>query len=60
LEKAERQLVQLGRARASRLYRWLLEADLALKGSHSSPPKARFVLEHLFARMAKELGAAKR
>jgi len=53
LEKGEKQLMQLGRQRAGRLYRWLLEADLALKGTHSAPHRARFVLEQLILRMAK-------
>jgi len=54
LERAEKQLKQIGRHRAGRLYQWLLEADLALKGSHSAPERARFVLERLFARLAKQ------
>lgn len=54
LENAERQLRQLGRQRAGALYQWLLEADLSLKGSHSSDHRARFVLERLIFRMAKE------
>ncbi len=53
LQKAESQLIQLGRHRAGQLYRWLLDADLALKGSHSNPHRARFVLEQLILRMAK-------
>lgn len=56
LQRAEEQLKQLGRDRAGQLYRWLLEADLALKGSHSSPTRARFVLERLILRLAKQLG----
>jgi DNA polymerase III subunit delta len=54
LAKAESQLRQLGRTRAGKLYAWLLEADLALKGASSSPARARFVLEQLIARMAKQ------
>ena len=54
LQRAERQLIQMGRDRAGQLYRWLLEADLALKGSHSSPDRARFVLEQLILRLAKQ------
>ncbi len=50
--KAEEQLRRLGRQRGSQLYRWLLEADLALKGSSSSPPRARLVLETLIIRLA--------
>ncbi len=52
LGKAEVQLRRLGRQRASRLYRWLLAADLALKGASSSPPRARLVLEELIVRIA--------
>lgn len=58
LERAESQLKQLGRARAGRIYRWLLETDLALKGTHSNPHRARFVLEQLFLRMAKGANVA--
>ena len=50
LDKAEAQLRRLGRARASQLYRWLLETDLALKGSSALPP--RLVLEGLLVRLA--------
>lgn len=50
--KAELQLRRLGRARASNLYRWLLEADLALKGSSSSPGRSRLVLEELIVRIS--------
>jgi DNA polymerase III subunit delta len=53
LENAERQLKQLGRDRAGQLFRWLLEADLAIKGTHSSPPLARLVLEQLILRLAR-------
>jgi DNA polymerase-3 subunit delta len=60
MERAERQLRQLGRERAARLYRWLLEADLALKGSHSAPQRARLVLERLLVRMAKHFSPAAR
>lgn len=54
LTDAEKQLRQLGRDRAGSIYRWLLEADLALKGSHSQLYRARFVLEQLIVRLAKE------
>ena len=60
LERAESQLKQLGRERAGRLYEWLLETDLALKGSHSSPQRARFALERLVMRMASKSGKAQR
>lgn len=53
MANAERQLKQLGRDRAGRMLQWLLEADLAMKGSHSAADRARFVLERLFLKMAK-------
>jgi DNA polymerase-3 subunit delta len=56
--KAEPQLRQLGRVRAGRLYHWLLEADLALKGGSSSPARARFTLERLVARLSKRAAPA--
>jgi hypothetical protein len=52
MQNAEQQLRRLGRERASQLYRWLLESDLALKGSHSSPEMSRWVMERLLMRMA--------
>lgn len=58
LERAELQLKQLSRGRAGRIYQWLLETDLALKGSHSNPHRARFALEQLFLRMAKGVSGA--
>jgi DNA polymerase III subunit delta len=53
LTKAEAQLKQLGRQRAGQLYRWLLEADLALKGTSSAAARSRIVLEQLIARLSK-------
>lgn len=50
LDKAERQLRRLGRHRGARLYRWLVEADLALKGD--SALSGRAVLERLLVRLA--------
>jgi DNA polymerase-3 subunit delta len=58
MEKAEANLRQLGARRAARLDRWLLEADLALKGSSSSGDRARLVLEQLFVRMSRQLSPA--
>jgi DNA polymerase-3 subunit delta len=52
MNKAESQLRQLGRQRAAQLQHWLLEADLALKGSSSSPAKARIQLEQLLVRLS--------
>src|SRR5262245_3022887 len=53
LAAAEKRLMQLGRKRAGQLYRWLLELDLSLKGTHSQDDRARWALEQLVFRMAK-------
>ncbi|MDX1948548.1 MAG: DNA polymerase III subunit delta [Pirellulaceae bacterium] len=53
LAKSEERLKQLGRRRAGQLYRWLLDLDLALKGSHSQDDHARWALEQLILRMTK-------
>ncbi|MEX0678300.1 MAG: DNA polymerase III subunit delta [Pirellulales bacterium] len=52
LGKIEPELRRLGRARATQLLRWLVEADLALKGSSSSPARSRLVLEQLIVRLS--------
>ncbi len=49
---AEQQLRHLGRRRAERLYDWLLEADLGLKGSSQLPP--RVLLERLLVGLARK------
>ena len=54
LEQAEGQLKQLGRHRAGRLYRWLLEADVALKGTHSQADRGRLALERLLVRLSRQ------
>jgi DNA polymerase-3 subunit delta len=48
MQQAEQQLRHLGRRRGNLLYRWLHDADLALKGPSSAPQRARIVLERLF------------
>lgn len=53
LAASEKRLIQLGRHRAGKLYRWLLELDLSLKGSHSPEDRARWALEQLLLRMSK-------
>ncbi len=55
MRKAEQQLKQLGRQRAGQMYGWLLELDLALKGTHSSPILARIAIERLLLRMSNQL-----
>ena len=52
LDTAKKQIGQLGRDRGRKLYRWLLETDLALKGSHSQMPRARMALEMLIIRLS--------
>ncbi len=54
LELAERQLRQLGRQRAGQLHHWLLEADLALKGTHSAPARSRWMLERLLVLLSRQ------
>jgi DNA polymerase-3 subunit delta len=48
----EQQLRHLGRLRAERLYDWLVETDLGLKGGSSLPP--RTLLERFVVRMARK------
>ncbi len=55
----ERRLKQVSSKRASQISQWLLEADLALKRSHSKEEMGRLVLEQLLVRLAKELAPAK-
>ncbi len=52
LSDAERQLRQIGRARARQLTGWLLAADLAMKGHNSSDARARLELERLIVRLS--------
>jgi len=54
LSDAEGQLKQLGRPRAKQLYRWLLAADLELKGHNSTKDRARRVLETLIVRLSRQ------
>ncbi|MCA9270476.1 MAG: DNA polymerase III subunit delta [Planctomycetales bacterium] len=58
LQTAQAQLMQIGRRRAGRLYRWLLEADLALKGTHAHGDRARVILERLLVRLDRLTAAA--
>ena len=57
MDQAESQIRQLGARRAEKIYAWLLEADLALKGVSSSTDRARLVLEQLIVRMSRQIGA---
>lgn len=54
LGEAEGQLKQIGRDRAAELDRWLLDADLAMKGHNSTPARARIELERLIVRLSRE------
>jgi len=58
LDASERRLRQIGRRRAAELYRWLLEADLAIKGTRSKGDGPRMVLEELIVKLEKPLEAA--
>jgi DNA polymerase-3 subunit delta len=49
---AEQQIRHLGRRRLDRVYDWLLETDLGLKGSSQLPP--RTLLERLVVRLARK------
>jgi DNA polymerase III subunit delta len=49
-QKAEKQLKRIGRHRGAKIYEWLLEADLDLKGESAMPP--RLILERLIVRLA--------
>ena len=59
LDSASRRLRQLGKQRVAQINRWLLDADLALKGSHSKPERGRLVLEQLFVNMSQAVSPAK-
>jgi DNA polymerase-3 subunit delta len=54
IDPSERSLKQLGRRRAGQLYGWLLDADLAMKGTNSSGDGPRLVLEQLIVRLGKQ------
>ena len=54
LSAAEAQLRQIGRPRAKQLYRWLLAADLAMKGHNSTKDRARRELETLIVRLSRQ------
>jgi DNA polymerase-3 subunit delta len=51
--RAKGQLKGLRRERGKQLLPWLLDADLRLKGTHSTEGRDRFLLEQLVTRLAK-------
>src|SRR5207244_8219128 len=53
IRSAEQQLRHLGRQRAERLYNWLVETDLGMKGSSQLPD--RTLLERLVVQLARPL-----
>jgi DNA polymerase III subunit delta len=55
LEKTARQLRQITRQRAKKIFGWLLDADLALKSTSSSGSRARLVLEQLIVKLSGQL-----
>ena len=50
LNRSQQELRRLGRHRGAKLYRWLLEADLDLKGNSAVPP--RLIIERLIVRIS--------
>ena len=54
LAAAENQLRLIGRPRAKQLHRWLLAADLALKGHNSPKDRARREIETLIVRLSRQ------
>jgi len=55
LTKTEQQLKQIGRQRGRNIFRWMLEADMALKSSRSSGERPRLVLEEFIVKLSKQL-----
>jgi DNA polymerase-3 subunit delta len=53
IKKIESQLRHMGRHRGRRILHWLLDADLKLKGTHSTVGPDRFVLEQFVFKLAK-------
>lgn len=53
ITRAKGQLKGLRRERGKELLPWLLDADLRLKGTHSSEGRDRFLMEQLVMRLAK-------
>ncbi len=53
IQRAKIQLKGLGRSRAKELLAWLLDADLRLKGTHSTEGRDRFLMEQLVMKLAK-------
>ena len=60
LATAERQLRQIGRERAKQLARWLLAADLAMKGYNSADARARMEIERLIVRLSAAASSSSR
>jgi DNA polymerase-3 subunit delta len=51
LRDSESQLKQIGRIRARQINRWLLSADMAMKGHNSAKDRARLELERLIVKL---------
>jgi DNA polymerase-3 subunit delta len=54
IQSAKKQLQSIGRERAKQLLPWLLDADLRLKGTHSTEGRDRFLLEQLILKLARQ------
>ncbi len=57
IDRAELSMNQLAE-RGDELYTWLLETDLAIKGTHSEDSRARWAFEKLLLRMSSDLATS--
>jgi DNA polymerase-3 subunit delta len=57
IEKAQNRIQKLGRRRLRLMSDWILDADLALKRSHSQEQRGRLVLERLLVQLSDELSS---
>lgn len=58
MQRAEKQIRQLGRDRAGALYDRLLRLDLSMKGTHASPARSRWALEQFILSLSKDAKVA--
>ena len=52
VQLAEQRIRRMGLLKSAKILEWLLELDLKIKGSHSTPQRAKFALEELCLRFA--------
>lgn len=58
MQRAEKQIRQLGRHRAGDLYERLLKLDLAMKSTHAAPARSRWALEQFLLSLSKQANVA--